>query len=69
MEKLEQMPSKFCAQNSTTDCMTYNNGLVFDTRNFSQTKLDKYFSPTRVGDSNVRNMQHMGIIKDFEITY
>ncbi len=64
-----QVPSRFCAQNSTTDCMTYNNGLVFDTRNFSQTELDKYFSPTRTGDSGASNMQHMGIIKDFEITY
>jgi len=44
--------------------MTWPSGLVFDSRDFSQAELDRYFPPALTGDSNASNMQHMGILKD-----
>ena len=62
-----QVPTKYCRASNPNDCKTYTNGLVFDSRDFSQSELDTYFSPVRVSDSGATNMQHMGIIKDFLI--
>jgi len=50
--------------NGGSSSRTYPNGLVFDSRNFSQTELDVYFSPARTGDSDASQMQHMAVVKD-----
>ena len=42
----------------------YPDGLVFDTRTFP---LLNRLEPARQGDSDAANMQHMAVIKDFEI--
>ncbi len=54
---------------SSTDATfrVYPDGLVFDTRTFTQAVLDKYFSPASTGDSAASNMQHMAVVKDFLI--
>ena len=71
-----QVSSNFCSVTNSTDCKRYTNGLVFDTRDFSQLNLDKYFFGTsfneqtlNINDSGALNMQHMAIIKDFKITF
>ncbi len=46
---------------------SYPNGLVFDTREYSQSELNASFSPAQKGDSDSTNMQHMAIVKDFVI--
>ncbi len=56
-----QIPVKY------TD-FTYTNGLVFDTREYSQAELNANFSPALTGDSGSSQMQHMAIVKDFNIT-
>jgi endonuclease/exonuclease/phosphatase family metal-dependent hydrolase len=73
---LKQVPSKFCAENNSNDCKSYSNGLVMDTRDFSQTQLDTYFSPSffdnqvlDVDDSGAGSMQHMAVVKDFLINF
>ena len=43
---------------------TYANGLVFDTRTFTQAVLDEYFPDTLTSDSGASNMQHMAVVKD-----
>src|ERR1043166_4835797 len=45
---------------------TFSNGLVFDSRVF--TPLTDV-APVQSGDSGATGMQHMGVIKDFRITY
>lgn len=55
--------------------LTYNHGLVFDSRIYTQSQLDAYFSFTpadeygyssvQVDDSRSANMQHMAVIKYF----
>ena len=45
---------------------TFNNGLVFDSAVY--TPLSDV-APVTFGDSHVSGMQHMGVIKDFTITY
>ena len=50
-----------------SDTMTYPDGLVFDTRNFSQSELDEFFPGTNTDDSGASSMQHMAIVKDFYI--
>lgn len=45
---------------------TYTNGLVFDSRVY--TSLADV-SPVQLGDSGAANMQHMGVVKDFKITF
>jgi endonuclease/exonuclease/phosphatase family metal-dependent hydrolase len=45
---------------------SFSNGLVFDSRVY--TPLSEV-SPVTSGDSGVFNMQHMGVVKDFKITY
>ena len=71
-----QVPTKYCSQSSSTDCKIYPTGFVMDTRDFTQTELDTYFSPTNfdgmsldVGDSEGNSMQHMAIVKDFVISF
>ncbi|HNW82128.1 MAG TPA: hypothetical protein PKG52_04475, partial [bacterium] len=53
--------------NINSSTKTYTNGLVFDTRTFTQSVLNEYFSPALVGDSAASNMQHMAIVKDYLI--
>lgn len=43
---------------------SYPSGLVFDSRDFSQSELNNYFPPAQTGDSGASNMQHMAIVKD-----
>lgn len=45
---------------------TFNNGLVFDSRVY--TPLSEV-SPVQLGDSGVFQMQHMGVLKDFRISF
>jgi cysteine-rich repeat protein len=44
---------------------TFTNGLVFDSRLFSQAELNASFSPVLVADSGAPSMQHMAVIRDF----
>ncbi|MBU1537390.1 hypothetical protein KKF84_18890 [Myxococcota bacterium] len=44
---------------------TYTDGLVFDTRTFTQVLLDEYFPPALTTDSAAEGMQHMAVVKDF----
>lgn len=46
---------------------SYANGLVFDTRDFTQTELNAAFSPALVADSGASSMQHMAIVRTFTI--
>ena len=46
---------------------TYTNGLVFDTRTFTQAVLDEYFPDALTTDSGASNMQHMAVVKDYFI--
>lgn len=45
----------------------YANGLVFDTRNFTQAQLNSSFTPALVADSDASNMQHMAVVRTFLI--
>ena len=45
---------------------SFPNGLVFDSRVYSPLAN---VSPVQSGDSGAANMQHMGVIKDFSISY
>ncbi len=77
-----QIPTIYCNDsNNSTDCLTFNSGLVFDSRDYTQEELDKYFYPVKVGDcsrepleipegeniDDYMNFQHMAVIKDFLI--
>ena len=53
--------------NSTGPDRVYPEGLVFDTRTFSQSELNEYFPPAQTGDSSSSQMQHMAVVKDFVI--
>lgn len=53
--------------NTTAMSRTYTNGLVFDTRDFTQAVLNEYFPPVLVADSNATNMQHQAVIRTFLI--
>jgi len=44
---------------------TFPNGLVFDSRVYTQNELDANFSPVRAGDSGIEGMQHMAVVRDF----
>jgi endonuclease/exonuclease/phosphatase family metal-dependent hydrolase len=52
---------------TTYGSFSYTNGLVFDTRDFTQTQLDASFSPTKVANSNDSNMQHMAVVRTFTL--
>jgi hypothetical protein len=62
-----QISTNYCKMED--DCKRYPNGLVFRSDEYSQNDLDKYFSPVQTSDSEVMQMQHMGVVKDFLITY
>ncbi|MEM7351014.1 MAG: endonuclease/exonuclease/phosphatase family protein [Acidobacteriota bacterium] len=47
--------------------LSFPNGLVFDTRIFTQEELDESFPPTLRADSGARQMQHMAVVRDFLI--
>ena len=61
-----RVTTKLCKDNNS-DCLNYPKGLVFDTREYIN-KSD-YISPARLNDSTDTYMQHMAIIKDFEIKF
>jgi endonuclease/exonuclease/phosphatase family metal-dependent hydrolase len=44
---------------------TYMDGFVFDTRTFTQEKLNEYFPPALTTDSQAIGMQHMAVVKDY----
>jgi len=77
-----QIPTVYCNDsNNSTDCLTFDSGLVFDSRDYTQEELDKYFYPVKVGDcsrepleipegeniDDYMNFQHMTVVKDFLI--
>jgi len=45
-----QVPTIYCSENNTSDCLVFDDGLVFDSRDFSQSLLNTYFSPILKGD-------------------
>lgn len=53
--------------NDDTDFLQYDDGLIFDTRDFDQYMLDAYFYPALEKDSSAPSMQHMAIVKQFNI--
>lgn len=61
-----QVPVVFKSTQDSTS-RTYPDGLVFDTRTFTQSVLDEYFPPADTGDSSASSMQHMAIVKDYLI--
>lgn len=61
--RVRQVPSVFPAEDGGL-ALTYPDGLVFDSRNFTQVRLDRHFSPARTGDSAAPQMQHMAVVKD-----
>ena len=62
-----QVPTVFYSSKDPTKTKIYENGLVFDTRLYSQSVLDEYFSPAKTSDSSASQMQHMAVVKDFLI--
>lgn len=70
-EALQRLQEPLIFENRTDpeDPLTYENGLVFDSRSFSQNQLDTYFHPVLQSDSNQQLMQHMGIIQALRICY
>jgi endonuclease/exonuclease/phosphatase family metal-dependent hydrolase len=45
----------------------FPDGLVFDTRTFTTEELEEDFPPALRDDSDARQMQHMAVVRDFEI--
>ncbi len=62
--KAFQIPVVYVNPNNTSETKTYTNGLVFDTRVYSEADLLKFFVPALRTDSGASNMQHMAIVKD-----
>lgn len=62
-----QVPVVYYSSEDPEKTKTYKNGLVFDTRVYTQSVLDEYFSPAQTGDSSASQMQHMAVVKDFLI--
>ncbi len=62
-----QIPTVFYSSKDSTKTKTYDDGLVFDTRVYTQSVLDEYFSPAQTSDSSASQMQHMAVVKDFLI--
>lgn len=62
-----QVPTVYYSSKDPAKTRTYENGLVFDTRVYSQSVLDEYFSPAQTSDSSASQMQHMAVVKDFLI--
>jgi endonuclease/exonuclease/phosphatase family metal-dependent hydrolase len=46
---------------------SFPDGLVFDSRVFTQQELDDNFPPVRRNDSGAANMQHMAVVRDFRL--
>ncbi|MBN2693327.1 endonuclease/exonuclease/phosphatase family protein [bacterium] len=63
-----QVPTEYTNINNSSQKLTYPTGLVFDSRIYTQTELDSYFSPVLQSDSAATNMQHMAVTRDFLIT-
>lgn len=59
-----QVPVVFPSRQDSIS-LTYPDGLVFDTRTFTQATLDEYFPNADTGDSGSSSMQHMAIVKDY----
>ena len=47
--------------------LAYPDGLVFDSRDYTQAELDSFFPPALVDDSGASNMQHMGVLRSVAI--
>jgi len=62
-----QIPTVYYSSEDPTKTKSYTDGLVFDTRIYTQSELDEYFSPAQTGDSKADEMQHMAVVKDFLI--
>ncbi|MBR4490401.1 hypothetical protein IKP13_07170, partial [bacterium] len=62
-----QIPVVYYSSEDSTKTKIYENGLVFDTRVYSQSELNEYFSPAQLNDSGASSMQHMAVVKDFLI--
>ena len=62
-----QVPTVFYSSEDPAKTKSYENGLVFDTRLYTQSVLDEYFSPAHTSDSSASQMQHMAVVKDFLI--
>ena len=62
-----QVPTVFYSSKDPAKTKIYENGLVFDTRVYTQSVLDEYFSPAKTSDSSASQMQHMAVVKDFLI--
>ena len=62
-----QVPTVYYSSEDSTKTKSYANGLVFDTRVYTQSVLDEYFSPAQTSDSKADEMQHMAVVKDFLI--
>lgn len=62
-----QVPVIYYSSEDPTKTKCYEDGLVFDTRLYSQSELDEYFSPADINDSGASQMQHMAVVKDFLI--
>ncbi len=69
-ERYDRVLPSFSFTNSLTNVVlishTFSSGLVFDSRVY--TPLSDV-SPVASGDSGATGMQHMGVVKDFRITY
>ncbi len=61
-----QISTDYCISN--LNCKKYENGLVFDSRNYSRNDLDTYFTEVQPNDCDAKNMQHLAVVKDFLIT-
>lgn len=62
-----QVPTVYYSSKDQAKTKTYENGFVFDTRVYTQSVLDEYFSPAQTSDSSASQMQHMAVVKDFLI--
>jgi len=62
-----QIPVVYYSSKDQAKTKTYENGFVFDTRVYTQSVLDEYFSPAQTSDSSASQMQHMAVVKDFLI--
>lgn len=64
-----QVPVVFPDLDQAGASRTYPDGLVFDSRDFTQADLDRHFPPARTGDSGASNMQHMAVVKDVTVPF
>ncbi len=67
--RAHQVPVVFPDPGGHGGSLSYTDGLVFDSRDFTQAELDRYFPPARAGDSGASNMQHMAVVKDVVVSY